>query len=58
MTEDIRDVLTHLRREPAQIGNLSDFPSDWIEDSLHQVEIGVVRIRGRRRRQRFRSSGR
>ena len=55
---DIKYALKNLKRYHAQLGNISDFPSDWVEIPSHQIQIGVTKIHGRRSRSRFRSSGR
>ncbi len=55
---DIRDAFKNLQRNPATLGDITDFPSDWLEIPIRQIQIGVEKLHGTRRRLRFRSAGR
>ena len=41
---DIRDVFKNLQRNPATLGDITDFPSDWLEIPIRQIQIGIEKL--------------
>ena len=55
--EKIQDPFHLVIREPAALGHVQDFPSDWYEKK-HDITIGSTSVKETRKKIKFRSSTR